>query len=210
MTGEVTTVARVFCSGLQVSALRNELPARIDNVGARLHPDAARSLGLDPVRLAGRVVELSAELPELAALADELPALRLEDAVARLGALLTRLRSGRPDARVRRFVAATLADPNRPVPELAAEAGVGQDTLLAAVRREIRVTPKAFADLVRFDRFVDLVERAAARGWAALAVEAGLYDQSHLIRVFRKFTGHPIGHAARGRSRAAELRRACN
>src|SRR5690554_7690648 len=51
------------------------------------------------------------------------------------------------------------------------------------------VTPKAFADLVRFDRFVDLAGRAAERGWAALAVDAGFYDQSHLIRVFRRFTG---------------------
>lgn len=188
-TGETTMVTRVFVSGLQASALRNELPAEIDNVGARLHPDAARTFGLDPRRLAGRVTDLSAELPALAALADALPDLSLDDAVTRLDGLLVARRSGEPDAGVRRFVAATLDDPNRAVPELAALAGLGHDALLDAVRAGIGVTPKAFADLVRFDRFVDLAGRVADRGWAALAAEAGFYDQSHLIRVFRRFTG---------------------
>lgn len=188
-TGASTTVTRVFVSGLQVSALRNELPAAIDNVGARLHPDAARTLGLDPVALAGCVTDLSSALPAFAALGAELPGLALDDAVARLATLLGARRSGRPDPRVRRFVEATLDDPNRPVPELATLAGLGHDALLDAVHAAIGVTPKAFADLVRFDRFVDLAARAAERGWAALAVESGFYDQSHLIRVFRRFTG---------------------
>lgn len=187
--GETETVSRVFCSGLQTSALRHELPAAIDNVGARLHPDAARSFGLDPRRLAGRVVEVADELPELVELAVELPRLPLEVAVARLADALAARRRGGPDPSVRRFVATVLEDPGRSVPEFAGRAGLAHDALIDAVRAGIGVTPKAFADLVRFDRFVDLAGRAAERGWAALAVEAGFYDQSHLIRVFRRFTG---------------------
>ena len=187
--GATSTVARVFVSGLQTSALRHELPAAIDNVGARLHPDAARSLGLDPRMLAGRVVDVGDGWPELVDLARSLPALSLMDAVARLEAILTARRSGIPDPAVRRFVGAVLDDPTSPVPALADLAGLAHDALIDAVRAGIGVTPKAFADLVRFDRFVDLTARAAERGWAALAVEAGFYDQSHLIRVFRRFTG---------------------
>lgn len=188
-SGSVHTVVRVFASGLQTSALRHELPAGIDNVGARLHPDAARTFGLDPRGLAGHVVEVSAQWPELARLAVDLPGLTLAEAGQRLEATLVARRSGIPDPAVRRFVGATLDDPTRPVPALAVLAGLGQDALLDSVRAGIGVTPKGFADLVRFDRFVDLTGRAADRGWAALAVEAGFYDQSHLIRVFRRFTG---------------------
>ena len=188
-TGVVTTVTRVFCSGLQTSALRNELPPSILNIGARLHPDAGRAVGLDPVWLAGRVVDLTADLPELAALAHNLPGIPLPEALDRLTPLLVRMRVGEPDPVVRRFVGAVLGDPNRPVPDLAAEAGIAHPALIEAVRAAIGVTPKAFADLVRFDRFVDLTARVGDRGWAALAVEAGFYDQSHSIRVFRRFTG---------------------
>lgn len=188
-SGESRKVTRVFCSGLQTSALRHELPASIDNVGARLHPDAAGAFGLDPARLAGRVVDLGAEFPDLAMLGEELPGMPLADAVDRLEAALAARRRGTADPGVRRFVGAVLDDPNLPIPELAVHAGLGHDALIDAVRAGIGVTPKAFADLVRFDRFVDLTARAADRGWAALAVEAGFYDQSHLIRVFRRFTG---------------------
>lgn len=188
-TGEVTTVTRVFCSGLQISALRNELPPSIDNVGARLRPDAARGLGFDPVALAGRVVDLSDANPELAALAAELPGLDLAAAVDRLAALLAARRAADPDPVARRFVDAVLEDPNRPVSELAMRAGVAHDALIDAVRAATGVTPKAFADLVRFDRFVDLTARVDDVGWAGLAAEAGFYDQPHLIRVFRRFTG---------------------
>lgn len=188
-TGQTSTVTQVFCSGLQVSALRNELPASIDNIGARLHPDAARAFGLDPARLAGRVVDLGDELPEFAALASALPDLALDDAIDRLETLLVAERVGDPEPAARRFIAAVLDDPTRPVPELADRAGMSHDALIDTVRRALGVTPKAFADLVRFDRFVDLTARAADVGWAGLAVEAGFYDQPHLIRVFRRFTG---------------------
>ncbi|MGP3536316.1 helix-turn-helix domain-containing protein [Microbacterium sp. RD1] len=187
--GTSTVVSRVFCSGLQTSALRNELPEAIDNIGVKLSPDAAGVLGLDARLLAGRVVEVGEQFPELARLGDELPGLSLETAISRLESALTRRRSGSPDAVARRFVEAVSEDPGRPVPELAALAEVSHDALISAVRAGIGVTPKAFADLVRFDRFVDLAGRAAEVGWAALAVEAGFYDQSHLIRVFRRFTG---------------------
>lgn len=189
LTGEVTTVTRVFCSGLQTAALRNELPASILNIGARLHPDAARSLGLDPGQLAGRVVDLTAGAPELAALAAVLPDLPFDAALERFASALEAMRIADPDPVVHRFVAEVIADPNRSIPDLAADVGIRHTALIDTVRHAIGVTPKAFADLVRFDRFVDLTARVAERGWAALAVEAGFYDQSHSIRVFRRFTG---------------------
>jgi AraC-like DNA-binding protein len=207
-TGVVTTVTRVFCSGLQTSALRNELPASVLNIGARLHPDAAGAFGLDARRLAGQVVDLTDELPELAALASDLPHLPLSAALDRLGPLLETMRMGEPDPVARRFVEAVLVDPDRAVPELALEAGVGHPALIDAVRAAIGVTPKAFADLVRFDRFVDLTSRVSDRGWAMLAVEAGFYDQSHSIRVFRRFTGlTPAAYVRRVRADGAQAAR---
>jgi AraC-like DNA-binding protein len=56
-------------------------------------------------------------------------------------------------------------------------------------RRELGLPPKTLARLVRFERAHRLTSRAATEGWAAVAADAGYYDQAHLIRDFRAFSG---------------------
>jgi AraC-like DNA-binding protein len=54
------------------------------------------------------------------------------------------------------------------------------------------ISPKQFVDLTRFRHAQTLIERARGTGsLAQLALDAGYYDQSHLIRHFRRFTGKP-------------------
>lgn len=53
--------------------------------------------------------------------------------------------------------------------------------------------PKRLARITRFERLVSLLNPAPPEGWARTAIRCGYYDQAHLIRDFREFTGGPPG-----------------
>jgi AraC-like DNA-binding protein len=76
-----------------------------------------------------------------------------------------------------------------PVEALAAEAGWSRRHLGAVFRRELGLPPKVLARVVRFEGAYRQSRRAGTDGWAAVAADAGYYDQAHLIRDFRTFTG---------------------
>jgi AraC-like DNA-binding protein len=73
--------------------------------------------------------------------------------------------------------------------ELARELGWSRKRLAARFREEIGLPPKQAARLVRFEFARALVESTARPDWARIALEAGYYDQSHLVNEFRSFTG---------------------
>ena len=66
-------------------------------------------------------------------------------------------------------------------------------SLERAFRKEVGVPPKLLARIVRFQQVIRSVERTARLDWARLAVEAGYYDQAHLIRDFKHFAGMTPG-----------------
>jgi len=76
-----------------------------------------------------------------------------------------------------------------PVETLATEAGWTRRHLTTLLRRELGLPPKTLGRLLRFERAYAQTRRAAVEGWAAVAADAGYYDQAHLIRDFRAFTG---------------------
>ncbi len=61
---------------------------------------------------------------------------------------------------------------------------------------ETGLSPKRLCRVLRFRRATAL---AARLGWAAAAAECGYFDQAHLIRDFREFTGAPPTSFARAR-----------
>ncbi|MEV4844876.1 AraC family transcriptional regulator [Micromonospora matsumotoense] len=94
--------------------------------------------------------------------------------------------------------------------ELAGELGWSRRHLAGRFRRELGLAPKTTARLLRFQRAYAALGRESAMpgtpvgpdrpepsnggaepvgNWAELAVRWGYYDQSHLIREFREFTG---------------------
>src|SRR5580700_8275792 len=52
----------------------------------------------------------------------------------------------------------------------------------------VGMTPKRFCRIRRFQRVLQAMEEPCAN-WADAAVECGYYDQAHLIRDFRRFSG---------------------
>lgn len=157
-------------------------------------PAAARLLGLPLGEIANRVVRAdqvlgawSRELTERVAVTRGwAERLTLVEA-----ALAQRLAAGTP---VAGDLAAALArlessDGTVAIGALAREIGCSRKHLTTRFRDALGLPPKTLARVVRFDRLVRRLNAGIRTGWAELAAEAGYYDQAHLARDVRDFTG---------------------
>ncbi len=78
---------------------------------------------------------------------------------------------------------------------LADTLAVSRRSLERGFSREVGLAPKQLADVLRFRRALRLAGTGSTRtpDWAALSLDCGYYDQSHLIRDFKRYTGQPPG-----------------
>ena len=72
---------------------------------------------------------------------------------------------------------------------LRAESGAGKNRLLDGFRDAFGVSPKIYARLLRFARALALLDGARPRTLAALALDAGYYNQPHMNAEFRALSG---------------------
>jgi AraC-like DNA-binding protein len=70
---------------------------------------------------------------------------------------------------------------------VADQAGMSARQFRRRCREEAGLGPKQLARILRFRRACRVAERGES--WLRVAVEAGYFDQAHLIRDFREFTG---------------------
>lgn len=160
-------------------------------IGARL------CFGVPMSELAPRVVSLRDLLPtEHAHLAEQLE--ELDDWSARFDllerVLAARIARARIDTRVvlhacRRIEARACAIDMR---ALARELGYSQKHVITLFRDQVGVAPKLLSRLTRFDRLMQRLKNAPGESpctWATLAAELGYYDQAHLARDVKQFTG---------------------
>ncbi|MGB9991601.1 DUF6597 domain-containing transcriptional factor [Massilia sp. SM-13] len=73
------------------------------------------------------------------------------------------------------------------VESLADELRVSRQHLAVQFREQVGLSPKLFARITRFRRAAEKARSQHAVDWAALALDCGYFDQSHLIRDFRDF-----------------------
>jgi AraC-like DNA-binding protein len=71
----------------------------------------------------------------------------------------------------------------------AAKASVSQKKLIRLFSEQVGYTPKLYLRVARFQHLLDEVWNKAAVDWAAVAAAQGYYDQPHLTRDFRQFSG---------------------
>jgi AraC-like DNA-binding protein len=76
-----------------------------------------------------------------------------------------------------------------PVVSVAARAGLSHRRFIDAFCAAVGMTPKAFARVRRFQRVLSQVRGSPTPDWCELAVGAGYFDQSHLIREFAALSG---------------------
>ncbi|MEM8680617.1 MAG: helix-turn-helix domain-containing protein [Planctomycetota bacterium] len=72
---------------------------------------------------------------------------------------------------------------------LADRLGVSRRKLELAFRQDVGVTPKQFARIVRFRRVHQEMLENPDRRWVEAALDAGFFDQPHLVRDFQQFAG---------------------
>ena len=77
---------------------------------------------------------------------------------------------------------------SRVVESIAGTVGISRQHLARKFAHAVGVPPKTFARIARFRRVVRSARNTDV-DWAELALEAGYFDQSHLIADFREFTG---------------------
>lgn len=75
------------------------------------------------------------------------------------------------------------------VGNIASKLGLSERRLERTFRDRIGISPKLFSRIERFQTFLRNVDAEPNRGLLDLALDAGYYDQSHMIRDFRAFTG---------------------
>jgi transcriptional regulator GlxA family with amidase domain len=81
---------------------------------------------------------------------------------------------------------------------LADACGRSHRHFIAGFRDAAGLAPKRYARVLRFQRLLAVLAATPRPAWAQLALDAGYFDQSHLIREFREFAGvSPREYAAR-------------
>jgi AraC-like DNA-binding protein len=161
----------------------------------RLRPGGAPAvLGLPANELTDCIVRLE-DLwgAEGLALRDQLLSAAGHEAMLRLleGAIEARAsrEAERPPARLARQALGLITKSRTPicVNDLAATIGVSSRHLRRAFTESVGIGPKEFARIVRFQRAAGA--NLSQTSWTRVAMDAGYYDQAHMIRDFREFTG---------------------
>jgi AraC-like DNA-binding protein len=80
------------------------------------------------------------------------------------------------------------------VDELCDEAGVSIRQLDRLFRQHLGISPKTFAQIVRFQTAIALLKSEPGGTLAEVAAQTGYYDQSHFVREFRRFAGSAPKH----------------
>lgn len=179
--------------------MRLRPPARVATMGVRFRPSGLRAfLALPLGELLDRSVHPEAIWGRAAReLLEAIHGARTDEARVLLAeAFLRRLLAEQPepDPAVAGAVAALLAERGRiRLPALAAACGLGERQLERRFRDAVGLGPKRLARVVRFQevlRSLGSAEASAARpDWVSVALDCGYFDQAHLIRDFRDFSG---------------------
>ncbi|WP_433932328.1 helix-turn-helix domain-containing protein [Sorangium cellulosum] len=168
--------------------LQRGLQVNLTPIGARLF------FGVPMAELTGRVVSARDLLPRKhARLAERLEELPTWDARFDLveRALGERLDEARIETGVVSWAFRRIEERGGAVDmrALARELGYSQKHVIDLFRDSVGVPPKLLARLVRFDRLVQHLKAGASGTWAELAQRFGYYDQAHLARDVKQFTG---------------------
>jgi AraC-like DNA-binding protein len=75
------------------------------------------------------------------------------------------------------------------VRDVSRELGLSQRRFIQMFSSQVGLTPKLFCRILRFQRARVFAEKLTTPDWPELAVTCGYFDQSHLIKDFKEFSG---------------------
>jgi AraC-like DNA-binding protein len=179
--------------------------ARAGYVGVRFRPGVAGVLfGLPASEMTDQSVALSDVWKDSAVVRDALAsAIDTAGRTRALSAAIARklLAAGGPPPCTVAAAAAriTAARGDLSIRTLAAELGVTRQHLARLFAEHVGLSPKMLARVLRARAVVERVRGGGEVDWVSVALDAGYYDQSHLIGELKELTGlSPSGWAAGG------------
>lgn len=187
-----------FVGGLHSGPAMVAHPGRGHGFGVDASPLAARQLfGVPAGSLASVVVDLADLWGSHAAaeLTDRLhAAANWPERFGVVDDMLDRVLASREPARlpaevVEAWRCIVASRGRRPVEEVAAHVGWSRRHLAARFKVEAGLSPKALGRVVRFEHACELLLKPGPTSLAAVAAEAGYYDQSHLTRDWSELAG---------------------
>jgi AraC-like DNA-binding protein len=175
--------------GAMTAEQRYDLPSGASTVGLRFHPGmAAAFLRVPAAELTDRVIPLEeiwgAAARELQSRLDH--AVSAAERLAILGATV-RPPASTPNPVQRAIETVTSSHGDIDLDWVARQAGMSERQFRRRCLEESGLAPKQLCRVLRFRRACALGERGLP--WGLIAAEAGYFDQAHLIRDFREFTG---------------------
>jgi AraC-like DNA-binding protein len=169
-------------------------------VGARFRPGAGgAALGVPLSELLDRRVD-AADLPAVPA--RHLPgSLAPAEAMRLLAQIAAQMVAERPADQLVLEAARQLGQPGARAELIAGRLGVSERQLRRRCQAAVGYGPRMLHRVLRFRRFVSLIDRAGADAdLARVAAEAGYADQAHLTRESGRLAGLPPGALARERA----------
>jgi len=159
--------------------------------GVRFRPGlAGRFLQASPAELTDKILSLEdlwgAEARQLRQQLDDLTAGEQRFTLI-LDALVKRTAAPNPVQRA--IHAITLMAGNVDLEFVARQANLSPRQFRRRCLEESGLTPKHLCRVLRFQQACRLAESLPRRDWSRIAVDAGFFDQAHLISDFREFTG---------------------
>ncbi|WP_084106400.1 AraC family transcriptional regulator [Demequina sp. NBRC 110056] len=196
-TGASLTTDRGFVIGPHTAPVENAPEGETYAVGIVTTAVGCEAvLGCRPAGLRGRVEPLEAAGTALAALRDEVGGLAHRGASAgELLDVVDRFVTASVDlgvpglARVERAVAALVAEPRRPISDVAGELGVSHAHLDREFARVVGLRPRELARLLHLRELIECLDPLGQVSWADVAAAGGWSDQAHLSRDFKRHTG---------------------
>ncbi|MBB5874586.1 AraC-like DNA-binding protein [Allocatelliglobosispora scoriae] len=203
--GEPFLATAGFLIGPHDRPVVNEPTAETYCLGVVSTPIGCRALfGLAPADWRAKAVDLPSVWPPAAELRSRLLTMSAPEAMLDLvqSTLLTGLDANVPGLeRCEAAVRALEADPGRAIGELATELGVSHGHLDREFTAVVGLSPRVLSRILRLRALLARVDVYAPIDWAALASDAGWFDQSHFIRDFKRHTGvTPSEYAAAQRA----------
>jgi AraC-like DNA-binding protein len=170
---------------------RYDRPGGAVMTGIRFQPGmAGEFLGVSPARLTGRTVPLEDRLGRDARqLAARLDDARSAGDRARIMGSFLRIPASPPDPVQCAIEALAEARGVADLDRIAAQSNLSPRQFRRRCLEQSGLTPKQLCRILRFRHAVSLAQAPRKRDWAQIAAEAGYFDQAHLIRDFREFTG---------------------
>lgn len=93
------------------------------------------------------------------------------------------------DRRIRYAIYQLQKKANLPISDLADDLGMTHAHLIRLFDEKVGMGPKKLARILRFQKVIQAAESPHELSWVHLAVASGYYDQAHLNRDFKAFTG---------------------